>query len=55
VNQTTKNGIPVAIGGTTSNPTFAPELGKFAGGAFQQRKNRISNPLGNVLGGLLRR
>jgi hypothetical protein len=62
-----KNGIPVAIGGTTSNPTFAPNLrGLAAGagaGAAQQllngqgnkQKGNQSNPLGNALGGFLNR
>ena len=61
-----KNGIPVAIGGTTSNPTFAPNLRGVAAGvgasAGQQLLNgkgnskqngNQSNPLGNALGGLL--
>src|SRR3984885_3680063 len=62
-----KNGIPVAIGGTTSNPTFAPNLRGVAAGvgasAGQQLLNgkgskqngNQSNPLGNALGGLLNR
>jgi AsmA protein len=63
-----KNGIPVAIGGTTSNPTFTPNMrGLAAGvgaGAGQQLLNgkgnskqngTQSNPLGNALGGLLNR
>ena len=61
-----KNGIPVAIGGTTSNPTFAPNLRGLAAGvgasAGQQLLNgkgkqngTQSNPLGNALGGLLNR
>jgi hypothetical protein len=59
-----KNGIPVAIGGTTSNPTFAPNLrgvasGVGAGAAQQLLKGKQngnqSNPLGNALGGLLNR
>jgi AsmA protein len=61
-----KNGIPVAIGGTTSNPTFAPNLrgvasgvGASAGqglvnGKTKQNGNQ-ANPLGNALGGLLNR
>ncbi len=61
-----KNGIPVAIGGTTSNPTFTPNMkGVAAGigaGAAQQFLNKQNgnktngnqaNPLGNALGGLL--
>jgi hypothetical protein len=61
-----KNGIPVAIGGTTSNPTFAPNLRGVAAGvgasAGQQLLNgkgkqngNQSNPLGNALGGFLNR
>jgi AsmA protein len=59
-----KNGIPVAIGGTTSNPTFAPNLAGLASGAGKglinggtkgQQKGTQSNPLGNALGGLLNR
>ncbi len=59
-----RNGVPVAIGGTTSNPTFAPNLSKLAtgigAGAAQgllkgnnKQAPAQSNPLGNVLGGLL--
>jgi AsmA protein len=57
-----KNGIPVAIGGTTSNPTFAPNLGKLVSGAGAGAAQGLvkgkgnqpaqSNPLGNALGGL---
>jgi hypothetical protein len=61
-----KNGIPVAIGGTTSNPTFAPNLRGVAAGvgasAGQQllngqgkQKGNQSDPLGNALGGFLNR
>ncbi len=61
-----KNGIPVAIGGTTSNPTFAPNLRGVAAGAGASAGQQLlngkgngkqngnqSNPLGNALGGLL--
>ncbi len=65
-----KSGIPVAIGGTTSNPTFSPNLAGLAtavgasaaenllnqrtkGHSGQQQQQQQSNPLGNVLGGLL--
>jgi len=57
-----RNGIPVAIGGTTSNPTFAPNLGglmKSAGASTAQGlvtgkgKQTNQNPLNNALGGLL--
>jgi AsmA protein len=59
-----KNGIPVAIGGTTSNPTFTPNMrGLAAGvgaGAVQglpkgKSNGTQANPLGNALGGLLNR
>ena len=57
-----KNGIPVAIGGTTSNPTFAPNLRGLASGAgagqgLPKGKSNApqANPLGNALGGLLNR
>lgn len=56
-----RNGIPVAIGGTTSNPTFAPNLSgtvKSGASAFTpptQNKQNQSDPLGDVLGGLLNR
>lgn len=58
-----RNGIPVAIGGTTSNPTFAPNLAgamssgasAFTGKASGQNKQNPANPIGNVLGGLLNR
>jgi AsmA protein len=61
-----KNGIPVAIGGTTSNPTFTPNLGGLAAGlgasagkglingkTTGKQNGTQSNPLGNALGGLL--
>ncbi len=61
-----KNGIPVSIGGTTSNPTFAPNLAGLAAGAGQNLlKGRAApgqtngkpkgDPLSNALGGLLNR
>jgi AsmA protein len=63
-----KNGIPVAIGGTTSNPTFAPNLRGVAAGVGASAGKQLlngkgnskqngtqSNPLGNALGGLLNR
>jgi AsmA protein len=53
ITQATKNGIPVTIAGTTSNPTFTPDMSKLATGALQQQKKPSSNPLGNVLGGLI--
>lgn len=54
ISQTTRNGIPVAIGGTTANPTFRPEIGKMLGGTTQ-KSGQPANPLGQVLGGLLGR
>jgi AsmA protein len=60
-----KNGIPVAIGGTTSNPTFSPNVAGLAGavganaakgllgGATGQKKGNGTDPLSNALGGLL--
>jgi AsmA protein len=57
-----KNGIPVAIGGTTSNPTFAPNLRGLAAGVGAGAVQGVpkgkgnapkANPLGNALGGLL--
>jgi AsmA protein len=52
-----RNGIPVAIGGTTSNPTFAPNLGGLMKGAGANtalgKQAKGQNPLGNALGGLL--
>jgi AsmA protein len=60
-----KNGIPVAIGGTTSNPTFSPNVAGLAGavganaakgllgGATGQKKGNAADPLSNALGGLL--
>lgn len=58
---TLRNGVPVAIGGTTSNPTFTPNLSgamksgasAFTGQAPSQNKQKQTDPLGNVLGGLL--
>jgi AsmA protein len=61
-----KNGIPVAIGGTTSNPTFTPDMRGVAasigasaaqnllkGKPTGSQNGNQSNPLGNALGGLL--
>ncbi len=53
ISQVTKGGIPVTIAGTTSNPTFTPDMSRMASGIVQQQKGKQSNPLGNVLGGLL--
>jgi AsmA protein len=41
-------GIPVTVGGTTSNPTFAPDMKAVAGDAL---KNVIPGGKGNPLGG----
>jgi AsmA protein len=59
-----KNGIPVAIGGTTSNPTFTPNVASLATSAAQGllngktqpsngKKSTTTDQLGNALGGLL--
>ncbi len=58
-----KNGIPVAIGGTTSNPTFTPNLGglvssganSVAHGTKSTNKGQpTTDPLTNALGALLK-
>lgn len=54
VSQSTKDGIPVTIGGTTSNPTFVPDFSRMAGGALKKQASP-SNALGKALGGLLHR
>ena len=51
ISQTTKDGIPLTIAGTTANPTFTPDLTKMVNGSAQ-KKNQPSNPLGDVLGGI---
>jgi len=57
-----RNGIPVAIGGTTSNPTFTPNLSGLATGAANSfvgsksnsgKANSTTDPLTNALGSLL--
>jgi hypothetical protein len=62
-----RNGIPVAIGGTTSNPTFAPNLSGLAkggaasaaqgiiGGNKSTGKKSTTDSLTDALGGLLNR
>ena len=63
-----KGGIPVAIGGTTTNPTFAPNMqglirsggaaaakGLLGGQKTTGTGQKSSDPLGNALGGLLNR
>lgn len=54
-----KNGVPVAIGGTTSNPTFSPNMnGLLRSGAnsaiqsLTKPSTTNNNPLSNALGGL---
>jgi len=58
-----KNGIPVAIGGTTASPTFTPDLnGLFSSGANSAaggskstaKKPSTPDSLTNSLGGLLK-
>jgi hypothetical protein len=58
-----KNGIPVAIGGTTANPTFTPNLsGMLSSGASAAtnsnkspaKKANTTDSLTNTLGGLLK-
>lgn len=57
-----KNGIPVAITGTTSNPIFTPDvtglatsgaLNAIQGSGNKKSQPNQANPLGNALGGLL--
>jgi hypothetical protein len=57
-----RNGVPVAIGGTTSNPTFTPNMGGIVNsatsgaatkGAAKPSQNS-TDPLSNALGGLLK-
>jgi hypothetical protein len=59
-----RNGVPVAIGGTTSNPTFAPNLsgamssgakGLVGGAQPGNTKQKTTDSLTNALGGLLNR
>jgi hypothetical protein len=60
-----RNGVPVAIGGTTSNPTFTPNLSgamtsgasAFTGGGKTPaiNKQNTKDSLTNALGGLLNR
>jgi hypothetical protein len=60
-----KNGIPVTITGTSSNPVFTPDVKGLAGGAVNPSSilgnatkqgiptKGLGNGLGNALGGLL--
>lgn len=55
--QSMKNGIPVAIRGTTSHPVFTPNLGKMFGGSNQQQttnqtQQQKKSPLQRALGGI---
>jgi len=44
-------GIPVAIGGTASNPTFTPDMSAVAGGKLKSLiPTGKSNPLGGLFG-----
>jgi hypothetical protein len=56
-----RNGVPVAIGGTTSNPTFTPNMGGIVNSATSGPANKggqkpapSADPLSNALGGLLK-
>lgn len=58
IGQSMKNGVPVAIRGTTSHPIFTPDLGQMFGGNTQQqttqktpqKKNPLQKALGNIFG-----
>jgi hypothetical protein len=50
--QTAASGIPVTIAGTTSNPTFTPDIGGLIPGTARKGAAQ-SSPLGSVLGGLI--
>ncbi len=58
-----RNGVPVAIGGTTANPTFTPNLSgavssgasSFTGSNKGTTKQNSTDSLTNALGGLLNR
>jgi hypothetical protein len=57
-----RNGVPVAIGGTTSNPTFTPNMGGLMHSATSgpppkkgaAKPTQGTDPLSNALGGLLK-
>ncbi|HEX5236740.1 MAG TPA: AsmA family protein [Silvibacterium sp.] len=52
--QSTSNGIPLSITGTTSSPIFTPDMGKMLGGVVPGAKSGAkSKPLGKSLGGIL--
>ena len=57
VSQSMKNGVPVAIRGTTSHPVFTPDLGKMLNSNSQQKtttqtQQKKQNPLKKALGNL---
>jgi AsmA protein len=57
-----RNGVPVAIGGTTSNPTFTPNMGGIVNSATSgaaakgaaKPSQKSTDSLSNALGGLLK-
>ena len=57
-----RNGVPVAIGGTTSNPTFTPNMGGIVNSATKgtprkgaaKPSSKSTDSLSNALGGLLK-
>lgn len=49
----TKGGVPVTVGGTMSNPTFAPDMGKMVSGIGKSASQAPSS-VGKALGGLLK-
>ncbi len=57
-----RNGVPVTIGGTTSNPTFTPHMGGIVNSATSGTSKKGTgkppqngaDPLSNALGGLLK-
>lgn len=55
VGQTTKDGIPVTIGGTTANPSFALDMSSLANRTSQQQKAGTRNSLTDALSGLFRK
>lgn len=52
MSQSMKNGIPVAVTGTTSKPIFTPDIGGMMGNSGQKPTTTQQNPLGKVLGGM---
>lgn len=55
VGQTTKDGIPITIGGTTANPSFALDMSSLASRTSQQQKTGTRNSLTDALSGLFRK